>query len=110
MKNKIMLILSVLLILGCVFAIPAFASAEPAEAPATEENATGEENAQIAPGESKMTFKFDPASLVRSEDGKLSPLAMMGLGMVGIFIVTLVIVAVVYGLNKINIGEKKDNN
>lgn len=110
MKNKIILILTLILVIGCVFALPTFASAEPAtdSNAATDGTNVGDEASSAE--ESGMTFKFDLGSLVRSEDGKLAPLAMMGLGMVGIFIVTLVIIGVVYALNMINIGEKKNDN
>lgn len=111
MKNKIILILTLILVIGCVFAIPAFASTDSSDANVSTDTPPvvgGDE--QNPTEEHKMTFKFDIGALVRSEEGKLAPLAMMGLGMVGIFIVTLVIIAVVYALNKINLEAKKDEN
>ena len=57
-----------------------------------------------------MNLKFSPESLIETEKG-LGTLAMAGLGMVGIFIVVLIMMASVYGVTilstKISKRKKK---
>ena len=98
-------LLSILLTLLMVFALPltAFAEdAQPSDEPSTEEAATEEAVEETVSDEDapKTTFGFFPSTLSQT-------LPIMGMGMLGIFLVTSVIILAVLILSKV--GKKEED-
>ena len=102
MKKKIALFLALALCLVMIFSITVFAQAE-ANVPDLEANVP-DTNTEGADNGSELQFKLDGASL-----GKTVPI--LATGMIGIFIVTGIIIAVVLILNTTMtaIDNKKQN-
>lgn len=103
MKKKILLVLSLVLALVSVFSLVAYAS----EPQCTHVDANDDNTCDLCEEiiqAKQMEFKFDPGSL-----GQTVPILCTG--MLGIFIVTTIIIAIVILLNTIlEIVDKKRKN